>query len=127
MDGEIDGPTLRQLLADDETPLIVDVRQPDSFEREHIPGSHNVPFGDLPERIDDVADADRVVTVCPHGKASVKAARLVGSYREFDGEALSLRGGLEAWEGPVATDDGSGADGGAADDEASGDGQDAPF
>ena len=101
MDGEIDGPELQALMEDDTELTVVDIRRPGSFEQGHIPGSVNVPFGELPNRIDDVADAERVVTVCPHGKASVKAARLVGSYREFDGRVESLRGGLEAWEGPV--------------------------
>ena len=116
MDGEIDGDELQELLADGEDVRVVDIRQPNSFRRGHIPGSVNVPFGELPQRIDDVADAERVVTVCPHGKASVKAARLVGSYGEFDGRVDSLEGGLEAWEGPIDADEGSepGADEGPA-------------
>lgn len=104
MDGEIDGQQLQELLDDGEDVRIVDIRQPNSFRRGHIPESQNVPFAELPQRIDDVADAERVVTVCPHGKASVKAARLVGSYGEFDGEVLSLEGGLEAWDGPIEAD-----------------------
>lgn len=105
MDGEIDGETLSALLAEDADVRIVDIRQPTAFRRGHIPESVNVPFGELPQRIDDVADADRVVTVCPHGKASVKAARIVGSYGDFDGRVESLEGGLEAWDGPLEADD----------------------
>lgn len=102
MDGEIDGPTLRQLLEDDAAPLIVDIRRREAFEREHIPGSLHVPFGTLPDRIDDVAGADRVVTVCPHGKSSVQAAKLIESYEgTADATVESMAGGLSAWDGPI--------------------------
>jgi rhodanese-related sulfurtransferase len=112
MDGEIDGEELQALREDGEDVRIVDIRQPNSFRRGHIPGSQNVPFAELPQRVDEIADADRVVTVCPHGKASVKAARLVGSYGAFAGRVDSLEGGLEAWDGPIEADgeQGSGED-----------------
>jgi len=121
MDGEIDGETLTELLADGAPVTVVDIRRPEPFARGHIPGSMNVPFGELPQRIDDIAAAERVVTVCPHGKASVKAARLVSSYGEFDGQVESLHGGLEAWDGPIDSADGGTRE--SADDE----GPKAPF
>jgi rhodanese-related sulfurtransferase len=100
MDGEISATQLEAQL-DDEPPLIVDIRSPDSFAREHIPESVNVPLSRLPSEVERVADADHVVTVCPHGKASIRAAKLVGSFAEFDGRVESLAGGLEGWDGPV--------------------------
>lgn len=125
MDGETDPETLRKRLTGDggeagdgddsdgagsngesaDTPLIVDIRSPEAFAREHIPESTNVPLADLPGEIDRIAEADEVVTVCPHGKASVKAARIVGAYREFDGRVVSLAGGLTAWDGPMERDE----------------------
>jgi len=118
MDGEIDPETLRAAMADGDDPLILDIRSADAFARGHLPGSENVPFPELPQRIEDVAEADSVVTVCPHGKASVKAARIVGAYRDFDGEVVSLAGGLEAWDGPLDGDER---------DQSAGDAPDAPF
>jgi len=50
------------------------------------------------------------VTVCPHGEASVQAARLVGSYRGVDGPVESLAGGLEAWDGPLEREDSDAAE-----------------
>jgi rhodanese-related sulfurtransferase len=105
MDGEIEPETLREAMADGPSPLILDIRSADAYARGHLPGSENVPFPELPQRIEDVADADHVVTVCPHGQASVKAARIVSAYQDFDGEVLSLAGGLEAWDGPLETDE----------------------
>lgn len=38
--------------------------------------SENVPFLKPADRINELDGAERVVTVCPHGEASVQAARL---------------------------------------------------
>jgi len=107
MDDEISVEEVGALLDAEDRPRIVDIRSPGEFARGHIPGSENVPFGELPDRIDEFADADHIVTVCPHGKASVQAARLIGSYEGTEGARVeSMAGGLEAWEGELeaATD-----------------------
>lgn len=121
MDGEIDPSELAECLddGDDTDRRIVDIRNPRSFRRGHIPGAENVPLEALPDRVADLAGADHVVTVCPHGKASVRAARLIGSFEgSADATVESLAGGLEAWDGPLAE----------ADTAASPDGtEDAPF
>ncbi len=126
MDGEITPDELAALLGGDADLRIVDIRSPASFRRGHIPDSENVPFGRLPDEIDRFAGADRIVTVCPHGKASVQAAQLFGSFEgTADAVVESLEGGLDAWDGPL---DGEGVaaepDGGAADEGPAGD---APF
>ncbi|MCU4974430.1 rhodanese-like domain-containing protein [Halobacteria archaeon AArc-m2/3/4] len=101
MDGEITPEAVNDLLEDDdETLRVIDIRDPTSFDRGYIPDSENVPFHELPQRVESVADddVDRIVTVCPHGKASVQAARLIGSYEGCaDTTVESMAGGLEAW------------------------------
>ena len=118
MDGEIEPDRLETELDSDDDPLVVDIRNPPSFRQGHIPGSVNVPLSQLTQAVDDVADADHVVTVCPHGISSVKAARLIASYEEFDGRVDSLDGGLSAWDGPIESD---------AQQAAADEGPDAPF
>lgn len=107
MDGEIDPDEVAELLASDGAGLaVVDIRSKRAFDRGHIPESVNIPFEQLPNRVEELAGADHVVTVCPHGKASVQAARLVGSYEGVaDATVESMAGGLEAWDGPVETSD----------------------
>jgi rhodanese-related sulfurtransferase len=115
MDGEISAEELQSLLEegneDDGDLRIVDIRNPDAFARRHIPGSENIPAPELTGRVEELDGAERVVTVCPHGQASVQAARLVGSYQSVDGPVESLASGLEGWDGPLeseisdATDD----------------------
>jgi rhodanese-related sulfurtransferase len=100
MDGEITPERLEDQL-DDGEPVVVDIREPGPFRRGHIPDSLNLPLGDLVHEVDRLADADHVVTVCPHGQASVRAARLIAASAAFDGTVESLQGGLTAWDGPI--------------------------
>ena len=126
MDEEISAEELRALLEAGDPVRIVDIRSPGAFERGHIPGSENVPFAELTGRIESFDGDDHVVTVCPHGQASVQAARLIGSYEGFDGRVESLAPGIEGWakEYDLEVGGGRAADGGeAAEDE----GPEAPF
>ena len=125
MDGEIDDEELHALLADDEDVRVVDIRSPSAFRRGHIPDSENVPFEELTDRIEAVADTDRVVTVCPKGEASVQAARLIGSFDGFSGRVESLSTGVSGWSYDLET--GDGGDGTADGGEAPGEEEEAPF
>jgi rhodanese-related sulfurtransferase len=113
MDGEIEPDALAALLEEGDPARIVDIRPPRAFRTGHIPDSENVPLARLVDDVETFAGSDHVVTVCPHGQASVKAARLIAAYGEFDGRVESLRGGLDAWAGPL-TEPGSGRDAGGA-------------
>jgi rhodanese-related sulfurtransferase len=125
MDGEISPDEVQDRLDSEDPPTVVDIRSATEFEREHIPGSENVPFAELPNRVTSLEDADHIVTVCPHGQASVQAARLVKSYEgTADATVESMAGGLEAWAGPLE----SGADeSGERSTVAADEGPDAPF
>jgi len=116
MDGEISSEKLAEALESDEKPLVVDIRSATAFERGHVPGSVNVPMSQLPREVDRVADADHVVTVCPHGQASVQAARLITSFEGFDGRVESLAGGLDAWDGPLEREELTVSEGGESSD-----------
>ncbi|GAB7012260.1 rhodanese-like domain-containing protein [Halolamina salina] len=99
---EISTERVAELLADDAAPTLVDIREPPAFRRGHIPGSLNVPFRELPDRVAELSDADHVVTVCPHGKASVQAAKLIESYEGItDATVESMAGGLSEWDGEI--------------------------
>ena len=114
MDAEISPEEVEQLLDADEDVRVVDIRSEAEFERGHIPGSENIPFHALADDIERLDGAERVVTVCPHGKASVQAARLVSSYEGVaDGARVeSMAGGLSEWEAELA-ESGDGEAGGA--------------
>jgi rhodanese-related sulfurtransferase len=111
MDGEISPEEVAELLDADAGVRVVDIRPEEAFERGHIPDSENLPFHALADEIERLDGAEQVVTVCPHGQASVQAARLVGSYEGVpdDARVESMAGGLEAWERELERgDDGNG-------------------
>jgi rhodanese-related sulfurtransferase len=122
MDDEISAEELHDLVKTDGV-RVVDIRSPAAFRRGHIPGSENIPFQELTGRIEELAGADHVVTVCPHGEASVQAARLVASYEGFDGRIESMADGIEGWAERYQLESEMAADGEGADDE----GPEAPF
>ncbi|EMA44225.1 rhodanese-like domain-containing protein [Halococcus saccharolyticus] len=121
MDEEITPDELAGLLDADESVAVVDIRTATAFSHGHIPGSENVPFEELPQRVEEFDDADRIVTVCPHGKASLKAAWLFQSAESTDDAAIqSLAGGLDAWDGDLeaaTVDDGTASSGATTADE----------
>jgi len=102
MDAEISPEAVEQLCASTDPPRIVDIRRPAAFRRGHIPGSDNIPFDRLPEQIETLEDADHIVTVCPHGQASIQAARLINSYEGTQSARVeSMHGGLTEWNGDL--------------------------
>jgi rhodanese-related sulfurtransferase len=106
MDGEISADELQALLDEDADVRVVDIRSAAAFDRGHIPGSENVPFAELPQSVAQLAGADHVVTVCPHGQASVQAANLVQSYEGVaeDARVESLASGITGWDGDLVAD-----------------------
>ena len=111
MDGEISAEELQELLDSDDPVRIVDIRSPGQFRRGHIPDSENIPLAELTGRIEEFGGDERVVTVCPHGQASVQAARLIGSFEGFDGRVESLETGIEGWPGDLTTGDRNASEG----------------
>jgi len=107
MDGEISKAELKAACANGQEPLIIDIRSPLRYQQEHIEGSVNIPLAQLPAEIERVADEDHIVTVCPHGKTSIRAAQLITSFQAFEGRVESLSCGLSGWDGPVTTAEGN--------------------
>ncbi|MGH7610605.1 MAG: molybdopterin-synthase adenylyltransferase MoeB [Candidatus Dormibacteria bacterium] len=89
---------LRQILADDPSRQLLDVREPEEVSQGLIPGAQHIPRGYLELRVEaQLPDRDRPVTVyCASGVRSLLAGstlRAMG-YRRVE----SLRGGFNAWK-----------------------------
>ena len=65
-------PAAKQAALDPSTALIIDVRTPQEFGAGHIDGAHNIPYGEIGERIGEVtAQKDRqIVLYCRTGRRS---------------------------------------------------------
>jgi adenylyltransferase/sulfurtransferase len=77
--------------------LLLDVRDPDEFERARIEGATLVPLGELAERVDELAPwrGRAVVVHCHHGRRSELGARTLmdAGFEHVE----HLDGGIEAW------------------------------
>lgn len=97
----IDPVRARRLL--DEGALLVDIREPDEFARERVPGARNQPLGNIANLA--TGNAKAVIFHCRSGnRTQLNAQRLAAA---TDCEAYLLDGGLEAWKKaglPVAVD-----------------------
>ncbi|MFC6960571.1 rhodanese-like domain-containing protein [Halocatena marina] len=108
MDGEITAAELKTLLDTDEDVRLVDIRNRTAFERGHIPSSDNIPFEELPQRVEELDDDDHIVTICPLGKSSIQAARLIESYEGTNDTTIeSLADGLQGWEYALESNNGN--------------------
>jgi rhodanese-related sulfurtransferase len=74
--------------------LLVDVREHHEWHAGHVPGSHHLPLGELPERA-DALPADRpVVVAC---KSGGRSARATAHLRARGYPAHNLARGLLGW------------------------------
>lgn len=84
--------------------VVVDIREPDEFAREHIPGARNEPLSRL-GGLAAMGKADIVVYHCKSGMRTKANADKLASASAC--EAYILEGGIEAWKAaklPVAVD-----------------------
>jgi len=92
---EITAVDLKQRLDRGDQLKIVDVREPNEYQINRIPGSQLIPLGDVPKRYEELNKADEIVVHCKSGVRSAKAAdflRSVGFTR-----ILNLKAGVLDW------------------------------
>jgi rhodanese-related sulfurtransferase len=85
--------------------VVLDVRDPAQFAGGHVRDARNIPLKELPKRISELEKfkSKSVIVTCQSGMQSAKAA-LQLKKAGFN-EAVSLNGGLSAWQAqglPVA-------------------------
>ena len=84
--------------------LLLDVREPDEFERARIPTAQLIPLGELESRLDELREwKDRdIVVQCHLGGRSASACRilLANGFNRVE----NLDGGIEAWSLTVDSD-----------------------
>lgn len=92
----VDVSRVRQLLQEDPSIRILDVRTGGEFESAHIPGSYNVPLDTLGEHAREFANTDAtVVLVCQSGARAAQAQTKLEGHGKTG--MLLLDGGMNAW------------------------------
>ncbi|MEA2416140.1 MAG: hypothetical protein QOI58_2797 [Thermoanaerobaculia bacterium] len=91
---EITPTELQQLLAGENPPSLIDVREEGEAAICSIDGSTLIPMNTLPQRLPELARDRPVVLYCHGGMRSMMAGQWL-SQQGFD--ALSLAGGIDRW------------------------------
>jgi len=91
---EITPTELQQLLAGDNPPSLIDVREEGEAAICSIDGSTLIPMNTLPHRLQELPRDRAVVLYCHSGMRSMMAGQWL-SQQGFD--ALSLAGGIDRW------------------------------
>ncbi|MGB0757379.1 MAG: pyridoxal-phosphate dependent enzyme [Patescibacteria group bacterium] len=93
---DLDATTISDWIKEN-SPLIVDLRQPISFKTTHIPNSLNLPYDHLDSMLhttNPFCTHQKILLVCPVGDKS----SIVANYLQTkDVPAYSLQGGINAW------------------------------
>ena len=86
---------LQKKLDAGETPFILDVREPNEYQINRIPGSTLIPLGELPRRYQELPRDREIVAHCKMGGRSAKAQDFLKSVGFSN--VKNLRGGILEW------------------------------
>jgi len=84
--------------------LLVDVRQPEEYLDEHIPGAKLIPLGKIDSKINELPLDRDIIFYCAAGSRSRIAALMATEQLETNSKLYSLGGGIMAWESRLVHD-----------------------
>lgn len=92
---------LRKFMAEREegTYTLVDVRQPQEYRQEHLPGAQLIPVPELEARLGELPAEQDLVFYCKSGARSAAASLIAQDSGLIRGGIMHLDGGILAWEG----------------------------
>ena len=80
-------------------PRLVDVREPYEYQAGHLAGAINIPLGELPGRLAEVAPASTAVFICRSGGRSLAACQM--ALAAGMPAPVNLEGGMLAWAAAI--------------------------
>jgi len=92
---EVSPEELSSELSGDDPPMLVDVREPNEWDIVHLPEAHLIPRAELPDRLNELTGARRLVVYCRTGGRSAQATRLLLDLGFSN--VRNLTGGITAW------------------------------
>lgn len=96
---EITPVELKKMMDEKKPFVLIDVREPHEYDICRIPGSHLIPLGDVPGRMNELNTADEIVVHCRSGVRSAKAVEFL--MKSGFGKIHNLQGGILAWSDQV--------------------------
>jgi hydroxyacylglutathione hydrolase len=92
----VSAPMAADTLATEDSPVILDIRNPREWAAAHIPHSINIPLNHLQQRIDEVPRDRRIIVHCAGGYRSSIAVSILHQYGITN--LVEIAGGLAAWD-----------------------------
>lgn len=90
---------LKNRIEDGTAPVMVDVREPFEWDRQHLDGVEKISMGDIPGKIDELAGKwkdEELVVICRSGGRSGRITQYLRSHG-FN-NVRNLTGGMLAWK-----------------------------
>jgi len=75
--------------------VLLDVREPEEFARERVPGAVNVPQADLATRLSEIPHDRPILTICQSGSRSLRSAQFL--HQQGYQNVATVVGGTRAW------------------------------
>ncbi|MCB1256117.1 MAG: rhodanese-like domain-containing protein [Microthrixaceae bacterium] len=73
---------------------LIDVRMPDEFDQQRVPGAVLIPLPDLPQHFESLTGDADVLVICQSGGRSLRACEFLASKGIT---AINIAGGTMAW------------------------------
>ena len=86
---------LKTRLEQQETPVLLDVREEWELARCQLPGTTWIPMGQIVARVNELDKNKETVVICHHGVRSWQVAKFLESVGF--GDVINLSGGIDAW------------------------------
>jgi|SRR5690625_4201829 len=80
---------------------LIDVREPNEYERGHIRGARNIPLTQLKQALSAIRPDKPVYLYCQTQNRSARAAHIL--YKNNYGDINVLQGGFKKWTGKIDT------------------------
>ncbi len=78
--------------------VLVDIREPEEFERGHPAGVLHIPMGDIFERMDELAEMTPLLLICNSGNRSAMLAEWLIEEGFHPNDVTNVIGGVIAWQ-----------------------------
>ena len=101
-DAEIDVHALRRKMAEGNSWILLDVREPFEFEVAHVEGAHLIPLGQLSGRLAELDRKKEILVMCHSGMRSQQAAEFLRA--AGFAKVASVAGGIDAWSEEIDPD-----------------------
>ncbi|MBB5174228.1 rhodanese-like domain-containing protein [Texcoconibacillus texcoconensis] len=95
---QLSGDELEEKMSDDDTLLVIDVREEREFAEERVPGMENMPLSTFEDTYHELPE-EEIYVFCRSGNRSMEAADILkGAGYE---NVYNVKGGITDWEGPT--------------------------